>query len=82
VTTVGALPVTAVGKPYKLGLRADAARTAISEALAGAVGVHAVDASVDDGSIVVTVTADPEVDADAIADALGHYALTWHIKER
>jgi hypothetical protein len=30
----------------------------------------------------VTVTADPEVDADAIADALGHYALTWHIKER
>ena len=35
VTIVDALPVTAVGKPYKLSLRADAARSAIEEALAG-----------------------------------------------
>jgi fatty-acyl-CoA synthase len=82
VTIIDALPVTAVGKPYKLGLRADAARTAISEALAGTGGVHAVDAAADDGSIVVTVTVDPGVDADAIAAMLGRYALTWHIKER
>jgi fatty-acyl-CoA synthase len=82
VTIVDALPVTAVGKPYKLALRADAARTAIEEALAATVGVHTVDASVDDGSIVVTVTVDSGVDADAIADTLGRYAFTWHIKER
>jgi fatty-acyl-CoA synthase len=82
VTIVDALPVTAVGKPYKLGLRADAARTAIEDALAGTLGVHAVDAGVDDGSVVVTVTTDSEVDADVIADMLGRYALTWHIKER
>jgi fatty-acyl-CoA synthase len=84
VTIVDALPVTAVGKPYKLALRADAARTAIEEALAATVGVHTVDASVDDGSIVVTVTVDSGVDADAdaIADTLGRYAITWHIKER
>jgi fatty-acyl-CoA synthase len=71
-----------IGKPYKLGLRADAARTAIEEALAGTVGVHVVDAGVDDGSIVVTVTVDSGVGADAIADTLGRYALTCHIKER
>jgi fatty-acyl-CoA synthase len=82
VTILDALPVTAVGKPYKLGLRADAARTAIEEALAGTVGVHVVDAGVDDGSIVVTVTVDSGVGADAIADTLGRYALTCHIKER
>jgi fatty-acyl-CoA synthase len=79
VTIVDALPVTAVGKPYKLGLRAEAARTAISEALGGA---HAVEAEVDDGSIVVTVTVDPGEDTNAIAATLGRYALAWHIKER
>jgi fatty-acyl-CoA synthase len=82
VTIVDALPVTAVGKPYKLGLRADAARTEIEEALAGSVGVRAVNAIVDDGSIVVRITVDSGTDADAIADTLGRYTLTWHIKER
>ncbi|AGB22739.1 acyl-CoA synthetase (AMP-forming)/AMP-acid ligase II [Mycobacterium sp. JS623] len=82
VTIVDALPVTAVGKPYKLGLRADAAHTAISEALAETSGVHAVDAAVDDGSIVVTVTVDPGAATDAIAATLGRYALAWHIRER
>ena len=79
VTIVDALPVTAVGKPYKLGLRADAARAAIAEALPG---VHAVDAAIDDGSIVVTVTVDSGADTDSVAATLGRYALTWHIKER
>ena len=35
VTIVDALPLTAVGKPYKLPLRADAATTAVREALTG-----------------------------------------------
>ena len=82
VTIVDALPVTAVGKPYKLGLRADAAHTAISEALAETSGVHAVDTAVDDGSIVVTVTVDPCAATDTIAATLGRYALAWHIRER
>jgi len=82
VTIVDALPVTAVGKPYKLGLRADAARTAISEALAETGGVHAVDTAVDDGSIIVTVTVDPGTDTEAIGATLGRYALAWHIRER
>jgi fatty-acyl-CoA synthase len=82
VTIVDALPVTAVGKPYKLGLRADATRTAISEALAETGGVHAVDTAVDDGSIIVTVTVDPGTDTEAIGATLGRYALAWHIRER
>jgi fatty-acyl-CoA synthase len=82
VAIIDALPVTAVGKPYKVGLRADAARSAIEDALAGTVGVDGVDATVDDGSIVVTVTVDPSADAEAIAAILGRYTLTWDIKDR
>jgi fatty-acyl-CoA synthase len=82
VNIIDALPVTAVGKPYKLGLRADAARSAIEEALAGTASVDGVDAIVDDGSIVVTVTVDPSADTEAINATLGRYTLTWDIKER
>ena len=82
VTIIDTLPVTAVGKPYKLGLRADAARRAMNDALEGTVGVHAVEARVDDGSIVITVTAGPEADAPAIDATLGRYALAWELKER
>jgi fatty-acyl-CoA synthase len=82
VTIIDALPVTAVGKPYKLSLRADAARSAVEEELAGAVGVDGVDAGVDEGSIVVTVTVDFGVDAEGISATLGRYTFTWDIKER
>jgi fatty-acyl-CoA synthase len=82
VTIIDALPVTAVGKPYKLGLRADAARSAIEEALAGTAGVGGVEATVDDGSIVVVVTVDAEADVDSIKVTLGRYTLSWDIKER
>jgi fatty-acyl-CoA synthase len=82
VSIVEALPVTAVGKPFKLGLRGDAAQHAIEEALEDVVGIHAVGARVDDGSIIVTVTAGPEADAAAIDATLGRYALAWELKER
>jgi fatty-acyl-CoA synthase len=82
VTILDALPVTAVGKPYKLSLRADAARRAIEDVLAGAVGVDGVGAGVDDGSIVVTVTVDSPADVAAIDATLSRYALKWDIKER
>lgn len=82
VTIIDALPVTAVGKPYKLSLRADAARGAVEEALAGAVGVDGVEARVDDGSIVVVVSVDSGADAEVINATLGRYTLTWDIKEQ
>ncbi len=80
VTVIDAIPLTAVGKPYKPALRADAARRAIMDALAGVPGVVDVEATVDDGSIVVTVGADTET--DTITAILGRYALIWGIKER
>jgi fatty-acyl-CoA synthase len=82
VSIVEALPVTAVGKPFKLGLRANAAQHAIEEALEGVVGVHAIEARVDDGSIIVTVAAGLEADLEAIDATLGRYALAWELKER
>lgn len=82
VSILEALPVTAVGKPYKLSLRADATRNAVEEALAGVGGVDGVDAGVDDGSIVVTVAVNAEADVEAISAALGRYALSWNITER
>lgn len=81
VTIIDALPVTAVGKPYKLSLRADAARIAVEEALNGNVGVDGVDAIINDGSIVVTVITNTAADREAISATLGRYALTWNIKE-
>jgi fatty-acyl-CoA synthase len=82
VTIIDALPITAVGKPYKLGLRADAARSAIEDALADAAGVDNVDATVDDGAVVVTVTVDAGADTEAITATLDRYALRCDIKER
>ena len=82
VTIIDALPVTAVGKPYKLGLRADAARLAIEEALAGDVGVIGIDGTVDDGAVVVTVNVGSDADVEAITATLDRYALRWNIQER
>ena len=82
VTIIDALPITAVGKPYKLGLRADAARLAVEEALAEAGGVVGVDATVDDGAVVVAVTVDAEADTEAITATLDRFALRWDIVER
>src|SRR6185503_10155191 len=49
VTVLDALPVTSVGKPYKLALRADAAERELTEALAGTAGVRGIDVESDDG---------------------------------
>ncbi|NUT95377.1 MAG: acyl-CoA synthetase [Saccharothrix sp.] len=78
VTVLDALPVTDVGKPYKLPLRADAARRAISEALTG-VEVGAV---VEDGSVVVTVTVPSDVDESAVEDVLGRFAIASRVEVR
>lgn len=82
VTIVDALPITAVGKPYKLGLRADAARSAIEEALAGNVGVVGIDGTVDDGAVVITVNVGSDADIEAITATLDRYALRWNIAKQ
>jgi fatty-acyl-CoA synthase len=82
VAIIDTLPVTAVGKPHKLSLRADAARGVTEEALAESAGVLGVDATVDDGSIAITVIVDSGADVAAINATLSRYALKWDIKEQ
>ncbi len=82
VTIVDALPVTDVGKPYKLGLRADATRRELADALASTTGIDSVLASVEDGTVVATVTVAPSCDAAAVESILRRYALTWKVVVR
>lgn len=79
VTMLDALPVTAVGKPYKFGLRADATRRAITDALAAIPGAE-IDTRIEDGSVVTTVTIPAALDEAAIKTALSAYAVRWHLR--
>ncbi|CAH0301329.1 Long-chain-fatty-acid--CoA ligase [Arthrobacter sp. Bi26] len=81
VTIVNQLPVTAVGKLYKLALRADATRVALSEALRETAAVHAVETDIEDGTIVVTVRAD-EASHAAVKRTLDEYGVRWRITHR
>ena len=74
VTVLDALPVTDVGKPYKLALRADATRRAIAEALAAFDGVT-VDAVIEDGTVVAAVILPSEVDEAKVTATLARYAV-------
>lgn len=80
VTIVDALPVTAIGKPHKLPLRADATRVALRHALTGIGGVRAVEAGVEDGTVTAMVTIDADADATAVQTILDCYAVTAQIR--
>ncbi|MGV9822080.1 acyl-CoA synthetase [Nocardia xishanensis] len=79
VTVLDALPVTDVGKPYKLGLRADATRRELLEALAETAGVRGITAEVADGAIVATIELDRSADEQAVETVLGRYAIAWKV---
>jgi fatty-acyl-CoA synthase len=81
VTIIDALPVTAVGKPYKLPLRADAAQAVATDALADHLGIESIAAAVEDGSPVVTVTLGPSADRSAIEHTLGRYPMTTRLEQ-
>ncbi|MFE3188424.1 acyl-CoA synthetase [Nocardia sp. NPDC059240] len=82
VTILDALPVTDVGKPYKLGLRADATRRELLEALIDSAGIHAVKAEVEDGAVVATVEVEGSADIRAVESILGRYAITVKVEVR
>jgi fatty-acyl-CoA synthase len=82
VTAIDAIPMTAVGKVYKLPLRADAVRIAVTEALIGVTGIDTIAADAEDGATVVTIAVDPSADRQAIDDILTRYTLTYRIAER
>jgi fatty-acyl-CoA synthase len=72
---IAAIPTTAVGKPYKPALVADAATRAVSEAIAEATGApaRAVTADHEDGRLVITVAG---TDPDRVREAVAGFALT------
>ena len=74
-----AIPVTAVGKPYKLPLRADATRRALLAAVVPIGPDVAVDARIEDGATVATVTVPGGTDRAAVEAVLGRYAVAWEL---
>lgn len=82
VIVLDALPLTAVGKPYKLALRAAATRDAVTAELADLDAVTGLDAVIEDGSVVAVVSVTSGNVAETVAARLGAYALTWRIATR
>ncbi|MEU6829903.1 hypothetical protein ABZ894_14760 [Nocardia beijingensis] len=82
ITILDSLPVTDVGKPYKLGLRADATRRELLDAFAETTGVAAISAAVEDGAIVATIVLDPGADPAAAEAILCRYAIDARVEVR
>ncbi|NMO04504.1 acyl-CoA synthetase [Gordonia sp. TBRC 11910] len=75
VTVVDALPMTDVGKPHKLALRATATTAALRAALDDAGCQTEVSTRIDDGAVVAVVT--PHVDPDTTASVLDGFPIRW-----
>jgi fatty-acyl-CoA synthase len=79
VTVLDTLPVTAIGKPSKLPLRADATRRAVLDAIRSVSPHGAVDTRIEDGAPVAAVTVAPGTDLLAVETILGRYAITCEL---
>lgn len=79
VTVLDTLPVTDVGKPYKLALRADATGREIRHVLHEIAGVDNVTATIDGGSIRVIVELAVSADRHAVEAILGRYTVSWNV---
>ncbi|MFF4560286.1 AMP-binding protein [Streptomyces sp. NPDC001435] len=85
VRVLDALPVTAVGKPYKLALRADATRRVLTEVLADIEDVTEVSADAESGTVTATVTLRAPAGAGVMAEVerrVGHFAVPCRIVTR
>lgn len=80
VTILDGLPVTAIGKPYKVPLRADAARDVFTDALAGHDGV-CVTAEIEAGAPVLIVEIADPAHREDIDRVLARYAVTYRVVE-
>lgn len=79
VDVISQLPVTAVGKPSKLALRVDAARSELERALAHLGGVRAVRVEADQGALAAEIECATAADEQAVAAILSQYAITWRV---
>lgn len=75
VTIIDALPVTAVGKPYKLALRADAVLRELTEALAPFSDRCEINTLIEDGAIVAALTLPDAADEPEAKEILARYAI-------
>ncbi|UXA18100.1 acyl-CoA synthetase [Mycobacterium sp. SMC-4] len=82
VTIIEAIPVTDVGKPYKVPLRAMAAEQALADALAGQPGVLRVRGHVSAGTPTVTIALDPTADRVAVERLAKSFPVTHEIDQR
>ncbi len=79
VTVMESLPITAVGKPNKLPLRADATRREFLDALSGIDDVVSVEADAYDGTVRASISVTDDADLDSIREALSHYTVEYGI---
>lgn len=79
VTVLEALPLTAVGKPHKPTLRADAVRRVLVDVLAGEPGVESVATTADKGVIDAVIELGEAADETKIAEILDRYPLSWRV---
>lgn len=82
VTVLDTLPVTAVGKPYKLALRAETTRQVVADAVLGLDRVVAVRGLVQDGAVVAEVEAASGLDEASVADVLDRLPIQWRLAVR
>lgn len=79
IEIVEALPVTDVGKPYKLALRARATEDAVTKALSLVEGVAAITAAVLDGAVVASIALDDPGAETAVATVLNRFTIDWKV---
>jgi fatty-acyl-CoA synthase len=79
ITILEALPVTDVGKPYKLALRARATEEAVTTALSSVGGVAAISAAVVDGSVVASIDLDDPAAESPVSTVLNRFAIPWEV---
>lgn len=80
ITVLEALPVTDVGKPYKLELRRRAALEKFAGELADVPDIKAVEADIADGSVLITVTVAAPEAAATVEAKLAAFAVAARIE--
>lgn len=81
VTVIDAIPVTDVGKPYKVPLRATAAQHALAEALSEEPGVVRIVGQVSAGMPTVVLTLGPEADRAAVERVVKSFSVNFEIHQ-
>lgn len=82
VTVLDALPVTDVGKPYKLELRRLATLARVGADLENLPGVRDVDAEIVDGSVLVLVRVESEGRQARVDEVMDGYAVAYQVEVR